>query len=330
MKGFALLATVAVISTLTAVAIEFSYDATTQIRYAQNFKDETQAKIFAEEALKIVIEILEDDLKESHGREGGAQVDFYSDDFMDIEEELWSKLYMLPQDVGYAKLWASVVDEGGKLNINVLRSRTGGIRTNFLQTFERFFENMEIDPEFLRFISDWLCDDRYCPPELGLEITPRNGPFFFLDEIRMVHSWDDEWKGKIFKERGEDGRPDPMASPYITLWPLYASMFEVNINTAPVPVLLALSDKIDESLAEEIVERRKEEPFKGFSDIRKFFAERGVELGVGGLLGPVRLVARSNHFSCQVWAEVNNIRSGIQAVIHRGKNSSEILFFRRL
>ncbi|GAG76982.1 unnamed protein product, partial [marine sediment metagenome] len=87
-----------------------------------------------------------------------------------------------------------------------------------------------------------------------------NGFLNTIDELFLLKGFDDEvFYGKE-KERGS-------LNAYLTVY----GDGKININTASLPVLQALHSDIDGSLAQEIVEYRKDTPFKKITDLKEIF-----------------------------------------------------------
>lgn len=189
------------------------------------------------------------------------------DNSYDTLDEVWSRP-VPPIDLGEGTIQISVEDEERKININRLVLANGNAPDDQrLAVFRRLLEVLEIDPSLADAVVDWLDNDE--TPRVGgaessfylsrkFPYKSKNDLFDTVEELRLVRGVTPEVFGKL--------------RPYITVY----SSGKVNINTAPVPVLMALSagqdaaegGEITESAANEIVEYRKDAPFHKIEEIR--------------------------------------------------------------
>ena len=334
-KSFVLVAVLSVLSGLTIISVELSFEASEQVRHIQNLKDELQSQLIADAALEIVLNILEDDLRRDPSK------DNYSENLME-KDEMWSKLYVLtPIDILYGKVWINVNDEMGKLNVNSLVDSTGSSanRGSVISVLEEFFSkvmNMPIDS--LGLLQGYL---DYDTEGVGEDIsftlggfTARNYFISFPEEFFSLfkEGLDEEIFNKLHSRTFQDGRPDVFSSPYLTFWPKGAPL-KLNINTATAEVLASLrsiSTKIDEAFIKDLIKVRKEKPFKSSFDISNFLSVNGFTPAEIDLLFRHQLFdTKSDIFSVEIQVEINRIRSGIQSVIKRDL-PSKIIFFRRV
>jgi general secretion pathway protein K len=102
--------------------------------------------------------------------------------------------------------------------------------------------------------------------------------------------------------------------PYVTVYGIgIVSGNMININTAPVFVLMALDDALTQELAERIIAFRSLEPFRKVSDIVK----------VAGFEGPLgqsligRIAVKAVNFRITSIAEENRIKRMIECVIEK-------------
>jgi len=190
-----------------------------------------------------------------------------NDNKYDTLDEIWSR--PVPAiDLGEGTIQIVVEDEERKVNINLLVLKNGNAPDdNWLAVFQRLLETLDIDPSLADAVVDWLDNDE--TPRVGgaesafylsrkFPYKSKNDKFDTVDELRLVRGVTPEVLEKI--------------KPFITVY----GSGKVNINTAPVPVLMALSagqgeadiGEITETLANEIVEYRKDTPFQKIEEIR--------------------------------------------------------------
>jgi general secretion pathway protein K len=98
----------------------------------------------------------------------------------------------------------------------------------------------------------------------------------------------------------------------------------VNINTAPMPVLLALSPLMNESLALELDEYRREPTNRGDLQSKEWYQRIWPydELIPEGLLS-----VKSSHFTLRIQGTLRESRKHVRAVILRTPDSAEIVYW---
>ncbi|GMR08949.1 MAG: GspK family T2SS minor pseudopilin variant XcpX [Gammaproteobacteria bacterium] len=162
-----------------------------------------------------------------------------------------------------------IVDLQGRYNLNnLVKKNTGDSDSNEIKRFMRLLEALSIDTSLAQAVVDWIDaginpllpagaeDQEY----LGLDTPYRtaNRPMANITELLLIKGFNEE----IFRQ----------LSPHITALPVYT---EVNINTASVPVIMAMIAGIGESGAEDIVAQRELQAFNDVSELRNMQALEG-------------------------------------------------------
>ena len=188
------------------------------------------------------------------------------DNAYDTLDDAWTR--SVPFDLGEGSLRVVVEDEERKINLNSLVLPNGNAPDDQkLAAFRRLLEILEIDPSVADAVVDWLDNDD--TPRVGgaessfylsrpFPYNAKNDLFDTADELRLVRDVTPEVFGKLL--------------PFVTVH----SSGKVNVNTAPKQILMALSagqdaadaGEITEATAEEIIEYRKEKPFRKIEEIR--------------------------------------------------------------
>ena len=97
----------------------------------------------------------------------------------------------------------------------------------------------------------------------------------------------------------------------------------ININTAPKELLTALDERISDSLAEQIIDYRKNNPFKNPYDLVRM---PGMERIAPGL--QTRIAAKSNVFRIRAEAQVNGTTRVIETVVNFAQGAPVTLYWR--
>ncbi len=151
--------------------------------------------------------------------------------------------------------WISVesVDLERYININSIILPDGKtVDVKWRKIFERIFNLNAVSLDLIPRICDFIDGDR--EPRLGgFEGEGNlNRRLYLIDELLLMNGMNE----KLFKG---------FFSKYFTA----ISSGKVNLNTAPKEILMALSDEIDEEVADAIIEFRKNHPLRSFSDLKK-------------------------------------------------------------
>lgn len=255
--GFVLIAVLLVTVVLVAVVAEFAYNIYLSTARAANFRDSQRAGILADKGVELAGAALEELLKARPN--------------LTIEKE---GLVFLKTE-GDMTVSIRIVDESGKVSLRTVYEKNGVKNAAVHGEYSRLLKNLDV-AEGHRLedsLADWIDSDDE-PRAYGAEAadyyftlqrpyTPANGYLKSTDELLMIKDYTPDTFSKI----------SPFVSPYNTDG-------RVNINTAPLEVLLTLSDEMTGQLARKVIDFRKDRPFKDISDIMKVsdFEKIGFEL----------------------------------------------------
>ena len=240
-RGVALVTTLLAVTLLTIAVVEFAYSSQVDYHLAYNALRALQASSLARSGVNLAIGVLKKD---------GSSLSN-----VDSLGDLWARP-LPPLPVGEGMVLVRVTDEQGKLNLNALRTPSGGIDLRWKEVAERLFVIRGLDPALLEPIMDWLDADDFPAPrgaerehylQLTPPYTPRNGPFMTEGELGRV-------KGLTAQVRGR-------LSDVVTVLPTSSTL--INVNTAPLEVLTALFPNVDQQLLEQFLTTRGETPVRG-------------------------------------------------------------------
>jgi general secretion pathway protein K len=300
-KGMVLLLVLAVVALLSALLSEFAFSTLVDMRLTETFRDRTRAYYLAKGGVTVGQMLLKMDLN--------------SYDAL-APEELWSQ-GVSSYPVGEGWISVDIEDLGGKLDINSL-VRPDRVSPDAVskERFYRFFANLgETDPEGLTAaLIDWI--DKDSDPYVDLvsgatgaeddyyqRQTPpyrsANRPLRSLDELGMVRGFTAELIGRI--------------EPHVAV---YGST-RINVNTASAEVLMAFSKEpvINRDAAEQIIERRRSQPFETEGEL--------IELNsISGLENLLRtdLTVTGGFYRIRSTAEVNDGVRRIEAFVDKAND----------
>ena len=309
-RGIALLLTLLVLALLVALILEFDAEARREYRDAAAFRDNFKATVLARAAVQAARGTLQQDLAKD--RKAGQ--------FFDAPTDLWA-LPIKNYVIGDGLLTAQIEDERGKLNLNDLAAGGDPIAKKArVQRVKRLFELLQIKPDLVDAIVDWVDQDE-TPEPAGAEslyyetLRPpyraANAPLQTLLELRLIKGMTPDILAKLSK--------------LVTVYP-QEGQSKLNLNTADPFVLQALDPSITQGVAADIAISR---PFKTIQDLDRVssFADIGKELRAQNLYD-----VKSDLFLARMSVRVNEVTRNATAVLQRDQNTgaSSLLYYRVL
>jgi len=269
-RGVALIIVLLVTALLIALIFEFAYGTRISLRSAVNFRDSQRAYYLARSGVNAIGQLLSYNLQHNAAQDN-------------IEERDWT---VPPIPVAAdTELHVRWEDESGKINVSQVIKPPSGSSLNPADTYSRLvilFTNRGIGQDKLDLIAAWQHEE--------------SRKFYLLTELHQFLN--DEDFGKVC------GRftGDPAAA--LTLAPVT----QININTASVDVLRSIG--VETTMAQRIVERRSQEPFKTAQEIADF-------LGPTNTMAAGQLTYKSDVFKINSYATVGGFTKQVEAVITR-------------
>lgn len=249
-KGVALITTLVIIALLVTVVVEFNRIAIADLDVTGNFGDQEKILFLAVSAVNGVKELLSLDYLYTKG-------DNLLEEWAKGPSYFQAASAMLEE----GEIQGTITDEDGKINVNILVNEKGDINGTQKALWERllaqprFALNEEEINTIIYSVKDWLDKDEEITGIFGAEDTHymdkgyrcKNGLLNNLEDLLLIKgitpeiffgTQDREGIRSCFTVHG-DGR--------------------ININTAPIPVLEALSPDMTEEIAREFDEFRRDE-----------------------------------------------------------------------
>ena len=306
-RGVALVLTLLILTLLVVAGLEFNRAMRVEASLAGNFRDLTQASYVAQSGVEIARALIQED-----------------DPSYDGPDERWTQFeilaYLSHQLFPEGYFTGQIVDESSKFNPNGLIDAYGNVDSKKKSQLERLLSLLRHEPEVIDAILDWLDPDDQRRP-LGAEreyytalktpYTPKNGPFDSLEEMLLIKGF----VSSIFY--GTDVREG--LGKYLTIY----SEGKININTASLPVLMSLSPKVDQAMAQMVLDYRREKPFRRLEDLRSIPGWEAVYPQISS-----EITVRSDYFSLEVRGVYHDARALVQTVVKREGRQTRILFWR--
>ena len=308
-RGIALLLTLLVLTLLVALILEFDAEARREYRDAAAFRDNFKATVLARAAVQAARGVLQQDFVK----------DKQTGEFFDAPTDLWA-LPITNYAIGDGLLTAQVEDERGKLNLNDLAAGGDPIaRNKKVLRVKRLFELLQINPDLVDAIVDWVDQDEK-PEPAGAEslyyqtLRPSyraaNAPLQTLLELRLIKVMTPDIIAKLSK--------------LVTVYPPDGQS-KVNLNTADPLVIQALDPRITQGMAAEIVQAR---PFK--KNIQELDRVSSFE-DIGKQLRDLYDI-KSDLFLARMMVRVNEVTRNATVVLQRDQNTGTgtVLYYRVL
>ena len=313
--GVALITTLLVVALLVAGVVELNRLAVADIEVSGHFGDDKKMLYLAISGMNAAEALLNADILESDN---------------DTLLEPWAKsrdyFQIASQAFEQGKIDGEITDENGKIDVNHLISANG----EFDQTQKGILERFLREPKFalteeevntiIYSLKDWMDEDGEISGIYGAEdsfyrdrgYSCKNGPLDTLEEMLLIRGVTEEI---FYGNRERSG-----ISSYLTVYGTH----EININTAPIPVLLALSFDMTEDLAEQMDEFRRDEGNEAQLTSSAWYKR------VWPYADPFPekyLTTTSQAFTVRLKVSLGESEKEIRAVISRSGGSSEVIFW---
>jgi len=310
-RGVALVLTLLILTILVVTGLEFNRAIRVEASLAGNFRDLTQASYIAQSGVEIArVLIQEDDPTYDGPDERWAQFEFLSY----LSHQLFTDGYFTGQIA--------------KFNPNGLITRYGNVDPKKRDQLERLLVLLRHDPGVIDAILDWLDPDEQ-RRTLGAEreyymllkppYAPKNGPLDSLGEMLLI-------KGvspAIFY--GTDDKEG--LRNYLTVYPGLDPRTnidpKININTASLPVLMSLSPKVDQAMAQAVLDYRRFQPFRRLENLRSIPGWGEIYPAISS-----EITVYSNYFSVEITGVYHDARALVRTVVKREGRQTRILFWK--
>ena len=316
-SGFALIITLLVVATVVAVTLHLNTTVRSHIYGAANLRDGVSLGLAARSGVNLALAVLFEDSR----RTG-----------WDSDQEAWADKKSLSaafdEFFPNARCELEIMDQSGRIQINRLVDDEGrfdplqkALLTRLLRQDAFGLDSESVD-NLVDAVKDWLDPDRDITRfgaedgyYLSLE-TPyrsRNGPMAAIEELLLVRGM----THALFY-----GTPDrPGISRYLTVH----GDGRINVNTAELPVLMALSDDMGRSGAERMVAFRR----RGGEALKNPAWYQDVS-GLGDIsLAPELICTVGTYFEIVAQTHMDRLQSRITAVVERGEGTIRILSWKR-
>lgn len=235
----------------------------------------------------------------------------------DSLQELWAQpMPPMPFDGGTIGGWLE--DAQGRLNVNRLANPDPVQRAQALEAFNRLCQVLTLECPFWSAVADWVDSDDI--PSTGgaetatyLSMQPArraaNQPIVAVEELQAV--------------QGVSSIILQGLSPYLIALP---QDFPVNINTAKMPVMMALAPWMTEDQAKLITASQQSQPFESLMQVSELLRKNSVQdAEINVLVNERQLSVATQHFLLHAQADYGGRRWQAGALIKRDAGRSQVL-----
>lgn len=300
-RGVALVLTVILLALMTVVVVQLAFMTKVEVRSAANLQADLQNEHAIRAALAQARLALAADAAES------------SRPYDDLHEP-WAQSYA-PLEIGEAKVNWRIEDEERRLFIGNLVKQDGTADGAVATRLTRLCDETGwSEVKLAERLIDFVDDDRDGSYELGA----RNAPLRTLEELRLIP----EVPLALLYGNPADSTVKGLLS-LLTIW----SSGRVNVNTAPVEVLVALSEQMTSDGAQAIVNYRETElPTGGYQAFQKpEDLSQVLPQEVAGSIAPL-VSTQSQFFTIFARAETAGVARKVRLHLYREGGAVRLFF----
>jgi general secretion pathway protein K len=301
-RGVAIITALLIVTIATTVSITISTRLQLDVRRTGNLIAQDQAQFYLLAAEEWSQRILRQDKQDSTS---------------DSLDEAWAfELPPIPVDGG--SIQGRLTDLHACLNINSLLEGNA-IDLTTRQRLSQLFNRLGVRGDPSQAIADWIDSDQETTNPNGAEDgyylnleTPyrtANTPLHSVSELRLIKGF-------------EDSENYRLVEPYLCAFIVDGGNVSINVNTASAEVLQSLSADMTDSLVDNIIERRNEEPF---TDLKEFTSFENL----GKIIENTdKLSTSSEYFLLRTQAIIGQANKVMYSVIYRQESGETSIISR--
>lgn len=241
-KGVALVTALLVTAIATITAVAMASRQQLDIRRTANMLDRNQAYLFGLGVEEWARQILAQDRRDNN---------------IDHTGENWATI-LPPITVEGAVVSGAIEDLQGRFNLNNLVKDDAASEPD-IQRLQRLLQILELDERIARAVADWIDPDE----EPAFPDGAEDNEYLLLDPPYRCANAPMASVSELLLVRGVDYDTYQTLRPYVTALPTRTT---INVNTAPVEVLMTLVEGMSQSDAELLAEERGEDGYDKVED----------------------------------------------------------------
>jgi general secretion pathway protein K len=303
-RGVALVLTLLVLTLLVVTGLEMNRAVRVEATLAENFRDLTQAFYIAQSGVEVARALIQND---------NPAYDGLDENWAQFENFALLSSGFFPE----GSFSGRIADENSRFNPNGLLDPYGNMNLKKREQLERLLSLLGQPADWLEALLDWMdLDNQPRPGGAEREFylskkkphPAKNGPLDSLDELLLIKGMD---PSIFYGGEGKEGLKD-----YLTVH----SDGRINLNTASPTIIMSLSPKIDQAMAQAVIAYRREKPFKTPEVLRSLPGWDAVYPSISS-----EIMVQSNYFSIEVVGNYREARALVQAVVRREGRRTRLL-----
>ncbi len=294
-SGFALMTVLLIVALVSIIA--------SQLLYQQALNTQRSANMLHMAQSSSVVWGLENFIKQGLLLDAkNTQIDDYS--------EQWAQP-LVEVDFEEGKINARLIDLQGLINLNNLQSGDAEVKQSWQKLLRRYLNLQQMDPALEVKITDWVDDDKETLPG-GAESD------YYLLKTPSYRAADQ--KMVLLQELGLLGDFNMVTiqrlGKHLTALPTET---QINVNTAPVLVLMSLADWITPTVAESWLNARQASPAQNTKGFREYMkTATGFEQSeINESLPDSLITTKSNYFYLQGQVTYGDTQQNVSAIFFR-------------
>lgn len=257
-SGFVLVVVLCIVLMLMVLLLGFNYKARANLRAVGDFRKSNQALNCARAGLNIAIAAIKETTNTHTNKT--LQSFLSGENAFDVADGMCS---------------ITIVEESGKLNVNLLKDKNGRLnrtRTDQLLRLIDLLNRQHCDHSRISYglvpsIIDWIDSDEKvtCLPFIKHENLGAESSYY--GKLKPPYSCENRplrTTEELLLVKGVTPKAFECIRSYVTVY----GDEKININYASKLVLESLSEKMDPALAQMIIDRRKSKPFDSITELR--------------------------------------------------------------
>ena len=294
-EGMVLVLTLVILTLITAMVVEFAYGVYTSTSALYNWRDSQRLSFVAKSGVAMASKILSDpqtpqsELYKYLGREIPVP---------NVSEEFQGSFIIRAED------------DNAKLNLNSINRPWQGGTYKVYDSFKRLLRSLELDETVADRVADWIDPDS--DPRLrDSEEGAKNAFMESVEELLLI--------------KGVDRKTYEKLLPYVTVYGYDVQDDpRININTAPIPVIMSLDERITKEMAETLLNHRVLEPFASPGELEKIGFDTALISSISD-----RITVTPKIFRITSVAGENKIKRVIESVVRVSRGSQGTIVYWR-
>lgn len=297
-QGFALLTVLLVVALVSVLASQMFYQQHVTVSRSAHMLHQAQS------------------LSVAWGLEGwvkyGLRLDAKANQIDHLQEAWAEPLVSIPFEGG--EISGQLFDVQGRLNLNNVSEADEDQRKMWQAVITRWAQQYELPPNFTDVLTDWVDEDE-TPTNSGAE----SDTYLLADPPYRAGNQTLVSLRTLNKLQGLQRLPSQLWQAIQLSATVLPKVTAINVNTAPVEVLISLDQQIDRRIAEQWLQIRKATPANKAADFRDFLVQQtGQKIEQWNKALPDWMISvRSEFFLLQARLDYGESQQGVSALFVR-------------